>query len=60
MNLISVIKWPEKSHNKSFHVSILMIKLQGIDKLQHCSENFALAGARNNIEINNFSIDMEI
>ena len=37
-----------------------MIKLQRIDKLQHCFENFLLAGARNNIEINTFSIDIEI
>ena len=37
-----------------------MIKLQGIDKLQHCLENSSLAGAKNDIEMNTFSIDIEI
>ena len=37
-----------------------MITLQGIDKLQHCFENSSLAGARNHVEIDTFSIDIEI
>ena len=39
---IKAIKPHEKSQNKSFCVSILMIKVQGIDKLQHCFEKFFL------------------
>ena len=35
-----------------------MIKLQGIDKQQHCFENSSLAGARNDIEVNTFIIDI--
>ena len=37
-----------------------MIKLQRIDKAQHCFENSSLAAARNDIEIYTFSIDIEI
>ena len=37
-----------------------MIKLQRIDKLQRCFENSSLVGARNNFEINTFSINIEI
>ena len=37
-----------------------MIKQQGIDKLQHCFENSSWKVLQNDIEINTFSIDIEI
>ena len=50
----------EKFHNKYFDISTLMIKLQGIAKLQNCSENSSLADAKNDIEMNTFINDIEI